>query len=1052
MGKTQLVGAFFLFIVGCTKELPYQSVEDKFDDVSKSMIDTEVDYLYVPSTVNTTRTSAASRPYWMGDAKRVRFVFSEDALNVIEVEADDRFQANNLNAKPVLSIPIQHVDYRCREDAYGKCTHQEEQNSALTWEQRNFFKLEPAKLALKEINFLPVTLKNLFSSCYNEVDSQFSDADMKIDQDSLNIKIEKTFKTSIDCASDGLESLSDLTFKVQYHYSFAKLSALASKNYKPYEYTSVDERTFGFFSTKKRTLGVDNNDVIDGEKQYMDRWNPKRSVVYYLSSAFTDPKYENIKTATKSAIQTINAALVKAGAEIQIELRDHDSNVDPGDIRFNSIVLVEDPQASGVIGYGPHASNPMTGEIVHARTVMYLGTIKKYIKYTYNDIILERINEIKNAQNTQSLMASSSAVNHPQGDSSRTGPPSFKGWSSNKRDFVESNLDERKLKAVATDALSYKENKVDLKDRIEFLSRTSNYPAELFNFHHAIDGGIDEVIAKVGLKTWKDLSDDEQELVIERLLPHVWVPTLVHEFGHNLGLRHNFAGSEDKDNFYSARELSDYGFKSEFKYSSIMDYAYSSINELPILGKYDVAALRYAYKEEVQLKDEQYVSVEKWKAGDVGDIKGYQYCTDEHVGANPNCNRFDEGTSLVEIAAHYIKSYDKRYARAYMRNERRHFSLYQDASHAGSVYGQFMNLRMMFERYETVKNMFSLPDNSPVWEQYEFLKDLKQATLLSAKFFTEVIKTPNLTCAVVHQSAQNQVFSAPLQALSAQAVSCFDSENVQLAPGYSVIGQGGRWFQSKKDPNSINPYVDQIDVRGIWIDKLLATRFLLGTSFGNTTLDKYEDTYLQMPELKSEIADVVESVVLDRIQGVIHFATKEGEGFSLKGEYQLSVAHEIPEPLSESVSKFFGLPSGRVDFSSQVIRELKALGKSEKVSTEVRHLLRSLRVLRALPQDGRNLDEYIYVDTTTGVRYLALNEASIASKVIGGLKAGQILDATSEEDIQLAMAYLSGQEGVDGSGVSKAVLELGVDTLSRYQSGRWPSQDYFEVLLEAMAE
>ena len=311
VGKTQLVGAFFLFIVGCTKELPYQSVEDKFDDVSKSMIDTEVDYLYVPSTVNTTRTSAASRPYWMGDAKRVRFVFSEDALNVIEVEADDRFQANNLNAKPVLSIPIQHVDYRCREDAYGKCTHQEEQNSALTWEQRNFFKLEPAKLALKEINFLPVTLKNLFSSCYNEVDSQFSDADMKIDQDSLNIKIEKTFKTSIDCASDGLESLSDLTFKVQYHYSFAKLSALASKNYKPYEYTSVDERTFGFFSTKKRTLGVDNNDVIDGEKQYMDRWNPKRSVVYYLSSAFTDPKYENIKTATKSAIQTINAALVR---------------------------------------------------------------------------------------------------------------------------------------------------------------------------------------------------------------------------------------------------------------------------------------------------------------------------------------------------------------------------------------------------------------------------------------------------------------------------------------------------------------------------------------------------------------------------------------------------------------------------------------------------------------------------------------------------------------------------------------------------------------------
>ena len=50
-------------------------------------------------------------------------------------------------------------------------------------------------------------------------------------------------------------------------------------------------------------------------------------------------------------------------------------------------------------------------------------------------------------------------------------------------------------------------------------------------------------------KPWEELSDKQKEAVITIILPEIWVPTLIHELGHNLGLRHNFAASEDKENF-----------------------------------------------------------------------------------------------------------------------------------------------------------------------------------------------------------------------------------------------------------------------------------------------------------------------------------------------------------------------------------------------------------------------------------------------------------------------------------------------------------------------
>jgi hypothetical protein len=135
----------------------------------------------------------------------------------------------------------------------------------------------------------------------------------------------------------------------------------------------------------------------------------------------------------------------------------------------------------------------------------------------------------------------------------------------------------------------------------------------------------------------KDLTRQELTFKIERLLFRYVV---LHELGHSLGLRHNFAGSIDKDNFndeyfkiidaYPEPKWQDYDIdnngiidiKEAEKYqaaiaknqkerelagldlwtsASIMDYMPNWYNRLVGLRRYERAAIRFAYGQQVEV-------------------------------------------------------------------------------------------------------------------------------------------------------------------------------------------------------------------------------------------------------------------------------------------------------------------------------------------------------------------------------------------------------------------------------------------------------------------
>lgn len=130
--------------------------------------------------------------------------------------------------------------------------------------------------------------------------------------------------------------------------------------------------------------------------------------------------------------------------------------------------------------------------------------------------------------------------------------------------------------------------------------------------------------------------DKPREEIIDYFLKKMFIGTQLHEIGHTVGLRHNFAASTDALNYHDeywliekavadgliakedvhslsgpivkeivGRDDVDYLSQDEFRLASVMDYTGDLTGRFAGLGKYDIAAINFVYAEHVeQWKDE----------------------------------------------------------------------------------------------------------------------------------------------------------------------------------------------------------------------------------------------------------------------------------------------------------------------------------------------------------------------------------------------------------------------------------------------------------------
>ena len=407
-------------------------------------------------------------------------------------------------------------------------------------------------------------------------------------------------------------------------------------------------------------------------------------------------------------------------------------HINPGDLRYNIINLIDEPLHNNLLGYGPSVIHPLTGEIIKGQVNQYAGTISKIVPRVWNDLVrfynrrgfnvaqeappfvARRGQWSRSEQSVDiSVVDEAPAITPQQNTQAQQQlwkPVSLEALNTlfqtpKKRTLLQSPTPLQPhslLHASATQnerRLQHWSSQNAFAEEFIWVSSTAKAKVKGIDYQNQ---ALYQDSEKQYLKKWHHLDPSMQAHVHRVLATHIYRSTLVHELGHDLGLRHNFKGSSDKNNFYSPQEAQKLGYEHPPAYSSIMDYAASEFDALVNFGPYDQAALRYGYKREVTYfpeGQEQGFSVNlsrmdaAFLQGDPNleygplytldtllgskesstlrlsrqDLNAYfnarelayiqqqalsrhpfAYCTDEDVRMHSGCNRFIEGSNVYE--------------------------------------------------------------------------------------------------------------------------------------------------------------------------------------------------------------------------------------------------------------------------------------------------------------------------------------------------------------------------------------------------------------------
>lgn len=298
--------------------------------------------------------------------------------------------------------------------------------------------------------------------------------------------------------------------------------------------------------------------------------------------------------------------------------------------------------------------------------------------------------------------------------------------------------------------------------------------------------------------------------------------TLAHEMGHNLGLRHNFAGSFDSANFKHEDET-----ESTRTYASIMDYLVDDHDHYQGLGPYDVAAIRAGYAGMLKLESGQLVGLAQLKqalglaswvdlsAADVARVplKKTVFCSDEDVYQQPGCTPFDKGATPAEIVANAAWDYHSLYSLRNLPGDRARFDWWDSGAYVGRLFTKWLPARLMVE--ETLYQVIT--GGAQVGEYVD-------GAIEAMRFFHSVIRQPDAPG--VAEGAERFV-------------------TVGLSGGQDVVIER-KWLENLAQ-DDVN---DRLRARGIELDKVIAMIMLTERQWG---VSRYERVSLRIsfPEFES---------------------------------------------------------------------------------------------------------------------------------------------------------------------------------------------------------
>jgi hypothetical protein len=497
-----------------------------------------------------------------------------------------------------------------------------------------------------------------------------------------------------------------------------------------------------------------------------------------------------------------------------------------------------------------------------------------------------------------------------------------------------------------------------------------------------------------------------------------------------------------------------------------MEYPFSDMSALPVMGKYDIAALRFGYNREVELTDGTVESgvatvaeLKKKLAKDKKEMKAYGYCTDEHTGANPDCNRFDEGITLPEITQVLLQTADERYKRSSFKLGRRYFSANRDLESIAGAADIMEHFRVQFEQYAGFQKKFNLsPDD---WEQDDFLNEINTGVLMGAQYMLDRLIEHDDVCGYVNVDKPKSLRVINLRTLpfGARVADCFDPRAlIGLAnrDKLRVVGQAGKSLIDRKSSENPNAYVDQIDVKGIYGEKLMAINFLLTRQIGSSIFDDPESfSFLQHHQVRPVLIQVLDDILLNQVTKEAVFKNQAGLTVA-KGDFKQDWddTHELPVPIDDRVRDIFGLTSN-APFTKSVSEMIASLIPDTSDRAGSSEDLEHFAVRTSVPNgssvdvkvDGKDPD-FISVKVA-GNFFYASKENVVATKAIEGIRIRDITDKLSPEQLDAIDALLQ-DPAADSSKLKPdelAAYNLGAEKLEAAINDDIASAKHFKNLL-----
>ncbi len=593
------------------------------------------------------------------EATRIRMIKNSKALTFYNLNVDERLE-NSLETRPelqssVLSIAVDYKEFKFTES--GKTTSvKEENNEDGGWKNRKFVELKLDEIAVaydKDMIKSPEIL------------------DFQIDDGYLSILVK--------------DEASGVTYRIALYrvdaYQKDATEKHKAQKYVPKTYLPDDMTVFGFFtSARNHVQDYETNSRSKAQKMIrLSRFNPTRQTIEYRLNMEAPEWAESVFKDTMAAW---NASFQAAGLGIRIQYMDQNHKALRGylgDLRYSLVNIFDAVDLSNTwyLGLGPSLTD-FSGEIIMATSNLNVGgymnstkyILHQYIKTAKGDMALKSILgfglpglriavdpqqnalNISNTGNRNILEKKSSLPVFLNGKYQKGFKPQF----------------EQKKAAPSSQQSAQMESSID----------TVN-PLTL----EAVKDLCPELNAYLGNLISKTAGDEdiETDLVnkcaIKVVRPRL-TSTLLHEIGHNLGLRHNFYASSDIANYFAPvqKRIGNQEKTIKWRSSSVMDYLPFDEDTMTQPGPYDIAAIRWGYSDTIESKDGQILKLNPQysiRQQAAQKMKTYKYCTDENAywyPTDPLCDTYDVGSDPVQIVENLKAQYNAHVAQFTFRNDR----------------------------------------------------------------------------------------------------------------------------------------------------------------------------------------------------------------------------------------------------------------------------------------------------------------------------------------------------------------------------------------------